>query len=61
MQLTIKVKKPYSNKDAQAELLHKEKFKLKDNVNEIVRDTKETLEDKNWIIEGDGTGMMGAG
>ena len=60
VQLRIKVKKPYSYKDAEDDLLMEEKFKLKDNVNGIVRDTRESLETRNFVIEGDGAGMMGA-
>ena len=56
----IKVKKPFTNKDEEANLLSSEKFVLKDNVNGIVRHTRETLEAKSCWIEGDGSGMMGA-
>ena len=41
------------------DLLREEKYKLKDSVNEFVRDTPESLEDKNYCIEGDGSGIMG--
>ena len=41
-------------------MLRDEKFKLKDNVNGIVRETKESVEAKNYWIEGSSEGMMGA-
>ena len=60
IRLSIKIKKPYSNKTREADVLKEEKFKLKDAIHGIERNTADTLEEQNHAIEGDGSGMMGA-
>ena len=41
-------------------MLRQEKYNLKDKIYGIVRNTNDTIEEKNHYIEGDDTGMMGA-
>ena len=58
--VSISIKKPYADTDQSKTLLRQEKYNLKDRIHGIVRWTDETLEERNRIIEGDDTGLMGA-
>jgi len=58
--LQVQMKKPFSEVDADVNLLQQEKYKIKDTIHGIQRQTNESLENLNCAIEGDGSGMMGA-
>ena len=60
VKMSIGIKKPYADIDQSKTLLRQEKYNLKDRIHGIVRWTDETLEERNCVIEGDDTGLMGA-
>ena len=60
VEITKRIKKPFSDQDSSKKILRQEKYNLKDKIYGIVRNTDEMYDEQNHVIEGDDTGMMGA-